>query len=44
MVCARGHTHLIVFAHACGYYFFRTALGAATIRGRLLIGVRLLFE
>ena len=30
--CDRDHTHLIEFAHACGYYFFRWAPGAATIR------------
>ena len=37
----RGHAHLIVFAHVCGYYFFHWAPCAATIRGWLLIGVRL---
>ena len=43
--------HPLYCVHACvrllfegGYYFFGGPPGAATIRGRLLFGVRLLFE
>ena len=33
MLCERGHTHLIVFMHACGYYSrAATIRGAASIR------------
>ena len=33
MACERGHTHLIVFTHACGYYSrAATIRGAASIR------------
>ena len=33
MACDRGHTHLIVFMHACGYYLrAATNQGAASIR------------
>ena len=38
MACERGHTHLIVFTHACGYYS-----RAATI-SLVELQVRLLFE
>ena len=33
MACERGHTHFIVFTHACGYYSrAATIRGAASIR------------
>ena len=44
MTCDHGHTHLIVFAHACGYYFFCRAPCVTTIWGWLLIRVWLLLN
>ena len=38
MACDRGHTHLIVFMHACGYY------SRAAIISFAELNVRLLFE
>ena len=49
--CVRTWPHPLNSVHACvrllfevSYYFFGGAPGAATIRGRLLFGVRLLFK
>ena len=40
MACDRGHAHLIVFAHVCGYYSrAATNRGAASIRINTVIMV-----
>ena len=44
VACDRGHTHLIVFAHVCGYYSRVATISFAELHVRLLIGVRVLFE
>ena len=43
MACERGHTHFIVFTHACGYYFFGGPPGAATIRGAASIRINTVY-
>ena len=41
MAYNRGHTHLIVFVHACGYYSRAAIISFAELHVQLLIGVRL---
>ena len=36
MACERGHTHLIVFTHACGYYSRAATISLAELQVRLL--------
>ena len=36
MACKRGHTHLIVFTHACGYYLRAATISLAELQVRLL--------
>ena len=36
MVCERGHTHLIVLAHACSYYSRAATISLAELQVRLL--------
>ena len=36
MVCERGHTHLIVFTHACDYYSRAATISLAELQVRLL--------
>ena len=43
-MCERGHTHLIVFTHVCGYYYFGGAPGAATIQGTASIRVNTVYR
>ena len=36
MACERGHTHLIVFTHACGYYSRAATISLVDLKMRLL--------
>ena len=36
MACYRGHAHLIVFAHACGYYSRAATISFTELQVRLL--------
>ena len=36
MACERGHTHLIVFTHACGYYSRAATISLAELQVQLL--------
>ena len=36
MACERGHTHLVVFTHACGYYSRAATISLAELQVRLL--------
>ena len=44
MACKRGHTHFIVFTHACGYYSRAATISLVDLQVRLLFGVRLLVD